>query len=706
MAWAVVALAVGATPSEARAYSLGVAGSLAKFRADAPPPPLPASAALSAARNEFESFQIVLSGPATHVTASASSLSGPGSATISPDDVRLYREDVLDITCTSFTGSCGLSSDTPDDVPGFWPDALVPAVDELYGEARNAFPFSVSGSETRAIWVDVFVPPGTPSGDYSGGVLVTFDEAGTITVPVSLHVWNFDLPSTSHLRSYFALSYGAIPAGHGVDPTSDWSEIRHAYGQLALDHRISLSGFDDGDVSAAHVSSRYGDLLDGAAPTRLPNASLTSLEIEGNASDWWSVFAASPPGYGPLLVSYSPFGSDACDQPASSTQWANCHVDGTAAHAVSPQLRTLVTTSISDATSATATNAGFTLADVNLMTPEINALPVLSSPLAYLGFLGLNPIDELWVYESCDTHGCAGGSVDPWPTHVIDSDPVRNRALEWLAFEYGVTGELYYETGYAFGQGNPGPWVTQWAFTGNGDGTLFYPGVPDTSVRSAQSGTPSLGGTHDIPVASMRLKLIREGMEDYEYLVLDQALGGDALGLASALFPSSAPTPYPGAYPTNDALMSARARIAADIEARNGTTPAPGFAVTATPSSVSSSTGGSFRRRRARSTVTITPSNGFTGTVSLSAQNLPAHASASFSPTSVTISGAGAQSSTLTLLDATDPAGTYVVTVVGTSPGVSPAPSATITWTLSTPADPPRSAWRETWRQDATRYGR
>ena len=73
---------------------------------------------------------------------------------------------------------------------------------------------------------------------------------------------------------------------------------------------------------------------------------------------------------------------------------------------------------------------------------------------------------------------------------MIDSDPVRNRALEWLAFEYGVTGELYYETGYAFGQGNPGPWVTQWAFTGNGDGTLFYPGVPDTSVRSTQSGTP------------------------------------------------------------------------------------------------------------------------------------------------------------------------------------------------------------------------
>jgi hypothetical protein len=29
-----------------------------------------------------------------------------------------------------------------------------------------------------------------------------------------------------------------------------------------------------------------------------------------------------------------------------------------------------------------------------------------------------------------------------------------------------------------------------------------------------------IGGTHDIPVESIRLKLIREGLEDYEYFVL------------------------------------------------------------------------------------------------------------------------------------------------------------------------------------------
>jgi hypothetical protein len=44
---------------------------------------------------------------------------------------------------------------------------------------------------------------------------------------------------------------------------------------------------------------------------------------------------------------------------------------------------------------------------------------------------------------------------------------------------------------------------------------LFYPGRPDR-----------IGGQTDIPIESIRLKLIREGMEDYEYLALLAKLEG------------------------------------------------------------------------------------------------------------------------------------------------------------------------------------
>jgi hypothetical protein len=63
--------------------------------------------------------------------------------------------------------------------------------------------------------------------------------------------------------------------------------------------------------------------------------------------------------------------------------------------------------------------------------------------------------------------------------------------------------------------GDQNPWTDVRLFGGNGDGTLFYPGRPSR-----------IGGLADIPIESIRLKLIREGMEDYEYLALLAKLGG------------------------------------------------------------------------------------------------------------------------------------------------------------------------------------
>ena len=68
---------------------------------------------------------------------------------------------------------------------------------------------------------------------------------------------------------------------------------------------------------------------------------------------------------------------------------------------------------------------------------------------------------------------------------------------------------------YAYGQRDP--WVSQFDFGGNGDGTLYYPGTP-----------AKIGGTKHIPIESIRLKLLREGMEDYEYMHLLSTLGNDS----------------------------------------------------------------------------------------------------------------------------------------------------------------------------------
>src|SRR5712692_3289886 len=85
----------------------------------------------------------------------------------------------------------------------------------------------------------------------------------------------------------------------------------------------------------------------------------------------------------------------------------------------------------------------------------------------------------------------------------------------------------------------------------------------------------------------------------------------------------------------------------------------PDFSVTATPSSrtVAPGTGTSYN-------VSVTPSNGFTGNVTLTVTGLPSGATASFNPSSVTGSG----SSTLSVnTSSSTPMGSYPLTITATS---------------------------------------
>jgi hypothetical protein len=124
---------------------------------------------------------------------------------------------------------------------------------------------------------------------------------------------------------------------------------------------------------------------------------------------------------------------------------------------------------------------------------------------------------QLWWYQACGSHGCStvgGEYFRGWPDYMIDDAPVRNRIMEWLTWKYGIQGELYFSTTEAYGE-KQDPWKDLYLFGGNGDGTLFYPGRPEV-----------IGGTTHIPVESIRLKLIREGLEDYEYLAMLTKLAG------------------------------------------------------------------------------------------------------------------------------------------------------------------------------------
>jgi len=89
------------------------------------------------------------------------------------------------------------------------------------------------------------------------------------------------------------------------------------------------------------------------------------------------------------------------------------------------------------------------------------------------------------------------------------------------------------------------PYYSMWdrGYAKNPDGNFFYPGVvsvstnglPDAAKYGDGYHTPSIGGTdscpttcYDIPVESIRLKLFREGEEDYEYLWILEGMALEA----------------------------------------------------------------------------------------------------------------------------------------------------------------------------------
>ena len=506
-----------------------------------PPQNASTSAAISAAKNEFESFQVVVTGPASGVSMSLEGVGDGSGHSISGRDVTLYREALINVPVA--TGGDGAA--------GIWPDALIPDVDPIVGEKRNAFPFDVPAGESRAVLVDIHVPADAAAGVYNGTLLVTGGVAAQI--PVSVTVWDFAVPSTSSLRSAFGMAWNGPCLGHGDGNCTNFDyeqRLRARYVEAALDNRISITFpvvsapiKPDATGSWADYDTYAGPFLDGTANTRLQGAKLSAVQIQGAgtvtavAKSWSDHFKAK--GWTERLFNYL------CDEPPLTCQWTDINPRIASSRVADPSMPTLVTTTIGEAAQHGVTGIDWFAPVINFMDDRPGTTNAGSQRAKYG--------NVVWWYQSCMSFGCSG--VGPgydyvggsgWPTYAIDSDATRNRAMEWMSFNYDISGEIYYETTQAYFDGDP--WVTQQAFGGSGQGTLFYPGT-----------TARIGGQTEIPVESLRLKMIRDGMEDYELLALARQLGlGDqAKQIAKSVYPvtyESTSTPA--------ALESARSQLA------------------------------------------------------------------------------------------------------------------------------------------------
>lgn len=502
--------------------------SLAKVKPLDPVPNLAVKGVdLYAGRNEFEPFQIVLRAKLKDlldVDVDFSDFRTAEGAEISRKNVTVYREAFVNLKRpSSIEGGVGL-----------WPDPLIPRVDRYTNEARNAFPFTVRRDRNQPLWVEIFVPVAAVPGKYRGSARISLGGTGQFSVPINLTVWRFVLPSTATLKSSFGLNgINALKQHRGrYTNDEDLHSITGLYTKAALLHRLSTHGgsleppkfsYEAGKMQLdwRQYDAEVGPFLNGVAIPEgepLHGARATSAEIrtpmvfetEEREKLYWTEWTKhfQQNGWSDRLFLYL------WDEPASR-DFPAVLKRGRVSAQVEPKLRNLLTVPFTQK-----------LAEVvQIWVPLVNCLELKPG---YPDFCDATPPPDayasqtqsgksLWFYQSCASHGCnivGGQYFTGWPSYVIDMPGAANRVMPWLAWKYRMEGTLYYSMNEAYGQDND-PWVNVRLFGGNGDGTLFYPGRPDR-----------IGGRRDIPIESIRLKLIREGMEDYEYLALLARLDG------------------------------------------------------------------------------------------------------------------------------------------------------------------------------------
>jgi hypothetical protein len=543
--------------------NIWITGSLAKVLQNTGAPGTDHWAILYAAQNETQSFQVHVQAvnriSALNVKVSDFVNLQTGTKILaSSTDIVVYAERYMNVWIKTNVNSTFLNT------TGYIPDILVPAIDPYYHQVTNAFPMAVAAGNNQSVWVDVHVPPAAPSGYYSSSVTVS-DGATVLTkMPVIYAVWNWQTPSTSSLPSMVSMGYGGFCtqvygsiAGCSAYPgslnTSDYGvTMAQVDGMVQmLDNRYTASAtnvflnpttwdfttFDKVyspifNGTPGHVTG----ILQGAKATSYALSLLSGTQAAGTKA-FQEHFASK--GW-PLM-------NFLCDEPpAGCGSWANLVADGNLEHTYSaPIVPNISTTDIVNAGNNGALNT------IDILIPNIATLEPQVGPMqslaAYQEWLAAGSQRQFWSYGSCSSvDTCSDGRTGPldgppytgtYPNYAIDGKPVANRIMEWLTYLHGQTGELYYSLDVCWAGGdahncllqgqttnpNPNPIQSVYYSGGWGDGDLLYPG------STAYVGTP-------IPIwlPSMRLKMIRDGMQDYEYLHALTNLGYGSLATQEA----------------------------------------------------------------------------------------------------------------------------------------------------------------------------
>ncbi len=438
---------------------------------------------LEAAKNEYESGQIVIKGGSaglSNVSAGVSELKQTnGAGVIAQSSIQLFKQHYVHVTQPSTT----LPS-------GWYPDALIPL----------GVPFNVPSGQNQGITLTVQVPKGQSPGVYSGVVTLKSGTATTL-VPIVVNVWDFELSDEKHTQSAFAIWGNEVALAHQVAVNSPayWTLMENYYDMLQ-DYRVDPTDLpipsDDVQQFIADATPYLQDPK--VASFRIPYYNNDPVKTK-QMTDALRTQGWLDKGY---------FYLEQIDEPPPS-QYPLVQQLSAELQQIASDAKHLVTKE------PVSELYGY----VNTWAPPLHMYNESTAKLRQAAG------EHVWWYTAVTPKR-------PSPSYHIDDDLLGARMLSWMQKRYDVEGNLYWSaTVFRKFDGTQyvarDVWNDPLAYPGaNGDGFLLYPGY-DLGING--------------PVATVRLDAIRDGMEDYEYLwLLEQKMTQAAADLGVAFDASEA----------------------------------------------------------------------------------------------------------------------------------------------------------------------
>lgn len=501
-------------------------------------------------RNEVQSAQLLLTAKervtSFNLEAKDLVLTSDSTKKIGKDAVSVFAERYVEIYDPYISSSLYISE------AGFYPDALVP-IDKY----RTRLEDRITKGETQAIWVDVDIAKDASPGTYTSAFSLTVNGM-SMDIPVSLKVYDLELPDEVHNASMFEVWYQNTGNGEGANMDDKTNE---RYFEYMWEKRVNCS-----TVPPEYTTSM--DLYVNYIETLWNNPKVTMYQIpwrgyvDINQDKIWPT--ANPDTYEQeqaivrsglekqmgLVIEHNLKLRKAGNAEADLLKKAVFYYEdepviGQRGDCVKIFCRLLEEAKNNLAQTYATQFEEYPDLRESLMgikemcpswdfdmlsapnkpgTPEGEYNPDYSQGGMQLWCPDAYWLDYEYFRDKVNTHLEAGEEVwwyvcvsnTPKPSYYAESLPVNMRLMNWMQYDYKLTGFLYWCVNYyaadrdnyndiqypAFGADG--------VYFGGGEGILLYPGVRYGMKE---------------PISSWRFEQIRLGQQDYElFWMLDQYL--------------------------------------------------------------------------------------------------------------------------------------------------------------------------------------